>query len=189
MKKSKIGERIKYIRKEQGLTQEEFGACIGVKGNTITGYEGGTRTPSDTVLNLICLNFRINQTWLRTGEGEPALIEADSESSLDKLFREFNCTNLEMAFLNAYFGLNEKERFEFCRILVKMFPDGVQKLVGVNPLETLWSEVPPKEPASNALAEAEAAYEKTLDSVRSTRAASALNTTEGTESEGKAENE
>lgn len=32
-------ERIKYIRKEVGLTQVEFGEKIGVKGNTVTGYE------------------------------------------------------------------------------------------------------------------------------------------------------
>jgi transcriptional regulator with XRE-family HTH domain len=43
-------ERIKEIRKHYKLTQTEFGERIGVKGNTITGYETGIRTPSDTII-------------------------------------------------------------------------------------------------------------------------------------------
>lgn len=64
-------DRIKAIRKEVGLTQTDFGKRIGVKGNTITGYETGLRNPSDAILNSICREFNINEVWLRTGEGEP----------------------------------------------------------------------------------------------------------------------
>ena len=63
-------QRIKMIRKSVHLTQTEFGEKIGVKGNTITGYENGLRTPSDAVIKAICREFHINETWLRTGEGE-----------------------------------------------------------------------------------------------------------------------
>lgn len=62
-------ERIKEIRKMNGLTQTEFGARIGVKGNTITGYENGLRTPSDAVILSICREFDINEEWLRAGTG------------------------------------------------------------------------------------------------------------------------
>ena len=65
-----LGERIKYLRKQLGLTQEEFGEKLGIKGNTVTGYERGSRTPSESLINYICLVFNVNQTWLRTGEGE-----------------------------------------------------------------------------------------------------------------------
>lgn len=64
-------DRIKAIRKEVGLTQTDFGKRIGVKGNTITGYETGLRNPSDAILNSICREFNVNEVWLRTGEGEP----------------------------------------------------------------------------------------------------------------------
>lgn len=63
-------ERIKAIRKSARLTQIEFGARIGVKGNTITGYETGLRTPSDAVIFSICREFNVNEHWLRTGEGD-----------------------------------------------------------------------------------------------------------------------
>lgn len=63
-------ERIKCIRKKEGLTQTQFGEHIGVKGNTVTNYETGLRTPTDAVIKSICREFNVNETWLRTGEGE-----------------------------------------------------------------------------------------------------------------------
>lgn len=63
-------ERIKKVRKSEGLTQVEFGERIGVKGNTVTNYETGLRTPTDAVLLSICREFNVNEEWLRTGNGE-----------------------------------------------------------------------------------------------------------------------
>lgn len=63
-------DRIKRIRKINGLTQTEFGEKIGVKGNTVTGYETGLRNPSDAIIVSICREFGVNESWLRTGEGE-----------------------------------------------------------------------------------------------------------------------
>lgn len=72
-------ERIKIIRKHNKLTQTEFGEKIGVKGNTITGYETGIRSPSDAVIVSICREFNVNEVWLRTGEGEPFQEESRQE--------------------------------------------------------------------------------------------------------------
>ena len=41
-----------------------------MKGNTITNYETGLRTPTDAVLKSISREFNVNEDWLRTGEGE-----------------------------------------------------------------------------------------------------------------------
>lgn len=65
-----MDQRIKLIRNELKMTQTEFGARIGVKGNTITGYETGLRNPSDAVIFSICREFNVKEQWLRTGEGE-----------------------------------------------------------------------------------------------------------------------
>ena len=65
-----MNERIKALRKYKGLTQTEFGEVIGVKGNTVTTYETGTRIPSDAVILSICREFNVSEEWLRTGEGE-----------------------------------------------------------------------------------------------------------------------
>lgn len=63
-------ERIKQVRKEAGLNQVEFGARVGVKGNTIGNYELGLRNPSDAVIFSICREFNVSEDWLRTGKGD-----------------------------------------------------------------------------------------------------------------------
>lgn len=62
--------RIKLIRKDAGLTQSEFGERIGIKQNSVAQMESGGRSPSNPVISSICKEFRINESWLRTGEGE-----------------------------------------------------------------------------------------------------------------------
>ena len=63
-------DRIKQLRKSLGLTQEEFSARIGVKRGAIANYEIGRNEPVDAVVSLICREFNVSETWLRTGEGE-----------------------------------------------------------------------------------------------------------------------
>ena len=72
-------DRIKFVRKTFNLTQSEFGERIGVKGNTVTGYETGIRTPSEAILLAICREFNVNETWLRTGNGDPFLKKTRDE--------------------------------------------------------------------------------------------------------------
>ena len=62
--------RLKELRKCLGFTQTQFGEKIGVKGNTITNYETGTRTPSDAHILSICREFGVNELWLRYGDGD-----------------------------------------------------------------------------------------------------------------------
>lgn len=62
--------RLKQIRKYFKLNQEDFGKRIGAKQSTITAYECGNRVPMDVTISAICREFGIDETWLRTGEGE-----------------------------------------------------------------------------------------------------------------------
>ena len=41
-----------------------------VKRGTVATYERGNSQPSDAAVILICREFNVNETWLRTGEGE-----------------------------------------------------------------------------------------------------------------------
>lgn len=65
-----MGERIKELRKALGLTQQEFAEKLRIKRNTIAKYETRRGEPIDAVISLICREFNVNESWLRTGEGE-----------------------------------------------------------------------------------------------------------------------
>lgn len=65
-----MNNRIKKLRTSLGLTQQKFADKLGVKGNTISQYESGRNAPVDSVISLICREFNVSETWLRTGEGE-----------------------------------------------------------------------------------------------------------------------
>ena len=65
-----MNDRIIQVRKNNGLTQEAFGARIGLSRNFIWMIERGDRLPSDRTISDICREFNINEKWLRTGEGE-----------------------------------------------------------------------------------------------------------------------
>lgn len=83
--------RIKELRKALGLTQAEFGAKIGIKQNTVATYEMGRNSPTDTVITLICREFGVSETWLRTGAGEMFQARSREEelgALADSLFRE-----------------------------------------------------------------------------------------------------
>lgn len=65
-----IGERIKCVRTEKGYTQQKFADALGLKRNTVGGYEIGTVVPSERTIIDICDKFHVNEGWLRFGEGE-----------------------------------------------------------------------------------------------------------------------
>lgn len=65
-----MNNRIKQVRKHFNLNQTDFGNRIGVRQTTVASYENGIRTPFYAVINSICHEFDVDETWLLTGEGE-----------------------------------------------------------------------------------------------------------------------
>ena len=65
-----IGERVKELRKQINLTQQAFADRLNLKRNTVGSYEVNVVEPSDRTISDICREFTVNETWLRTGEGE-----------------------------------------------------------------------------------------------------------------------
>ena len=62
--------RIKEVRKSLGLTLEKFGEKIGMKKSSLSQVEGGTNSVSNQLRSAVCREFNVNESWLRTGEGE-----------------------------------------------------------------------------------------------------------------------
>ena len=103
------GERLKDLRKNLNLTQQDFANRIGVKRNTIANYEVNRNVPVDAVISLICREFNVNEEWLRHGTGEMFRVIDDS-NIYDLLREEYNMTEAEERLIRAYFSMPEEGR-------------------------------------------------------------------------------
>ena len=112
-----MNERIKKLRKALGLTQQEFADRIGTKRTNIAKYETGTNIPSSAVIPLICREFNVNETWLRTGEGE--MFRQTEEDAVSRLCEELHASDLEAGIIRAYFRIDPKIRDAFMRRLLE----------------------------------------------------------------------
>lgn len=65
-----MNNRLKEIRKEQKMSQEAFANKLGYNKNYIYLMESGKNPVTDRAIKDICREFRVNETWLRTGEGD-----------------------------------------------------------------------------------------------------------------------
>lgn len=103
-----IGDRIKVLRKQLNMNQNDLGKKIGLASNTITNYETGRRNPSNQVLELICREFNVNEKWLRTGAGN-MFIELPQEDEFFKAAAQISKADdkLAMQILIEYWKLDD----------------------------------------------------------------------------------
>lgn len=66
----KINEQLKDLRATLGITLEEFGKKVGITRSAVGRLEKGERNLTEQMIKSICREFDVNETWLRTGEGE-----------------------------------------------------------------------------------------------------------------------
>lgn len=77
-----MNERLKRLRRELNITQQEFADRIGIKRSTMATYESGRNEPIDAVISLICREFDVNEDWLKTGDGEMFEELTDQEKTM-----------------------------------------------------------------------------------------------------------
>lgn len=103
-----MNKRIKLIRKNLNKTQQEFGEICGKSRRAIAAYEQGAVIPDDSFLQLLCLKFNINETWLRTGKGN--MYVETKKNYINELAIQYNLNELGKQFLINFLELNENER-------------------------------------------------------------------------------
>ena len=101
-------ERIRDIRKQLNLTQQEFADRLGIPRNNIAGYETGKRSPSEAAIALISKEFNINPEWLRNGNGEKFL--PDPKSAIDVLSKEYGLNRNEAVLIEKFAEMNPSQR-------------------------------------------------------------------------------
>ena len=82
-----IGERIRQIRKEARLTLRAFGDRIAITNGALSQIENGRANPSDQTIRLICREFGVSETWLRTGAGEVFAVKSRDEEVTEAVNR------------------------------------------------------------------------------------------------------
>ena len=114
--------RIRKLRKALDLTQQEFADRIGVKRGTVATYERGNSVPSDAAVNLICREFNVNETWLRTGSGE-MFRELSREQELAVFFDDVlrdESDNFRKRFISMLSKLDTSDWAELERMAAKL---------------------------------------------------------------------
>lgn len=101
-------DRIRKIRRDLDLTQQEFADRIGIKRNTIANYETGRNEPIDSVISLICREFGVNEEWLRDGTGDMRVPDPDNE--LEALAKKYKLTAADQMLIEKYVSLKADTR-------------------------------------------------------------------------------
>lgn len=111
-------DRLKELRKKLGLTQKKFAEKLGISRNNIASYETGKSNPGSSIIQLICRVYNVNETWLRTGEGE--MFTAADSNLIDNLVKKYDLDQLEAAIVTEYINLGTESRKIF-----RAYLDGV----------------------------------------------------------------
>lgn len=99
-----MNNRLKEIRSELNLSQEEFGEKIGIKSRAhISALENGKRTITDRIVSDVCREFNVNEDWLRSGL-EPMFSKQHS-ISLDEYAKQKGVTEFELNFIKGYLDI------------------------------------------------------------------------------------
>ncbi len=91
-----MNERVKILRKVLDLTQDEFSSKIGLSRNFIAQVETGAKNPSDRTVSDICREFKVNELWLRAGDGDmfqELPPEDETAAAISNVLEDIKCDN------------------------------------------------------------------------------------------------
>lgn len=89
-------ERLRLLRKQLGLNQTDFASKLGLKLAAYSSYETGAVPIRENVIKTICYVYKINENWLRNGEGEMFCDNYEVDALMD-LFSQLNPRNQKYA--------------------------------------------------------------------------------------------
>ncbi len=115
-------ERVRYLRKELlKLTQQEFSEMLNISRSNMGNIETGKIALTDRVISDICEKYNVNETWLRTGEGEifiPLTRNQQITDFLGGLIKEEG--TFKKRLIDALSRLDEKDWEDIERVVDKL---------------------------------------------------------------------
>lgn len=129
---STINDRIYKARKSLKISQTAFAESLGTTRGVIVNLENGETSPKPQFISLLCSVYRVNRTWLETGEGEMF-----REQSMDEQIAEFAGKILsgDNPFKKqVFFALSQMDdaAWEAFQIFYKSMKDAEKKENGTN---------------------------------------------------------
>lgn len=93
-----IGQRLKSLRKERDMSQQELGDALGITKVSICGYEKGTRTPSLETFALLADFFGVTTDYflgrevsvINEDDGQYVGSISEDDIRVQKEFRKYN---------------------------------------------------------------------------------------------------
>lgn len=105
----KTSDRVKILRKELKLSQEAFGAKIGITNASVSRIESGVHNLSDQTAKLICATFNVDYFWLTEG-ADVDMFTAFPETIIDEVVEQFDLNKDDRALIETYLEASREER-------------------------------------------------------------------------------
>ena len=124
-----ISERIKFIRNDLKMSQENFGSTVGVSRDVINNLERGRVEIKEYMLRLICKVHNVNYFWLTEGKGEPYL--SPPPVLMDDVVEKYGLDDFDKIIVEEYVKLNPDTRDAVKKLIMN-----VMKKAPNNPVPT-----------------------------------------------------
>jgi transcriptional regulator with XRE-family HTH domain len=107
-----VNQRIKKLRKELKLTQNEFSNIITISAGQLACIETEKRIVNNRTIKLICDSFKVNDEWLRSGNGE--VFSGDKDAKYTKLVALYDALKPKyqeyiLSAINSFLKMQEDE--------------------------------------------------------------------------------
>lgn len=116
-----IAKRLKELRKQLDLTQEEFAKKIGLSRANVGNIEYGRVLLTDRNIITICQTFNVNEDWLRNGN-EP-IFKEKSNDILEEFLKEYNLSEFMSDIVRRYLNLELEYQHMFEKFVKEMVKD------------------------------------------------------------------
>lgn len=108
-----LGERLKKLRNERKITQEELGKIVNVTKVSISGYENGNRNPDTETLQKLADFFNVSTDFLLGRTDEPDV----GKGVEDDEFQDFMKDPLNNIMFDNWLKMSVEQRKEALRMI------------------------------------------------------------------------
>jgi len=113
MENKPLSKKLKELREERGYLQKFVADKIGVRSNTLSGYENGTRSPDPEMLIKLAELYEVSTDYL-LGRTNPSNKSDIYEQNIDKELKEI------MSEMNVWYKSEPEDKELKLRMLRKM---------------------------------------------------------------------